>query len=111
MPSPHAHMMHSLLSLSGSVTAGAGAIGRVAADKYEPLTYRSNMNLQFGMVAARPDDCFLMASDGLWDTLDPVQVRQPQGSRPIVPPRTFTPTPSLMRGTRDVSEASNVFRR
>jgi len=54
----------------------AGAIGRVAADKYEPLTYRSNMNLQFGMMAARPDDCFLMASDGLWDTLDPVQARQ-----------------------------------
>ncbi len=33
------------------------------------------MNLQFGMVAAQADDAFLMASDGLWDTLDPVQVR------------------------------------
>ena len=62
--------------LTGSVTLGSGAIGRVAADKYEPLTYRSNLNLQFGMVAAQPDDIFLLASDGLWDTLDPVQARQ-----------------------------------
>ena len=52
----------------------AGAIGGVAADKYDALKYRENMNLQFGMVAAQPNDIFLMASDGLWDTLDPVQV-------------------------------------
>ena len=52
----------------------AGAIGAVAADKYEPSKYREGMNLQFGMVAARPSDVFLMASDGLWDALDPVQV-------------------------------------
>ncbi len=56
------------------VTRHAGAIGSVAADKYEPSKYRDGMNLQFGMVAARPSDMFLLASDGLWDTLDPVQV-------------------------------------
>ena len=53
----------------------AGAIGAIAADKYEPSKYRAGLNLQFGMVAAQADDAFLMASDGLWDTLDPVQVR------------------------------------
>ena len=52
----------------------AGAIGAIAADKYEPSKYRAGMNLQFGMIAAQADDMFLMASDGLWDTLDPVQV-------------------------------------
>ncbi len=61
------------------VTMPAGAIGAVAADKYDPLKYRENMNLQFGMVAAQPDDIFLMASDGLWDTLDPVQVTEGPG--------------------------------
>ena len=54
--------------------ATIGAVGAVAADKYEPSKFRAGMNLQFGMVAARPEDVFLMASDGLWDTLDPVQV-------------------------------------
>ena len=52
----------------------AGAIGQIAADKREPSKFRTGMNLQFGMIAAACHDEFLMASDGLWDTLDPVQV-------------------------------------
>ena len=65
-----------------------GATGGVAADKYDPLKYRENMNLQFGMVAAQPDDIFLMASDGLRDTLDPVQV----GHQPVMPHHTTAST-------------------
>jgi hypothetical protein len=48
------------------VDSHTGAIGAVAADKFEPCRLRSRMNLQYGMVAAEPPDIFLMASDGLW---------------------------------------------
>ena len=34
-------------------------------------------NLQYGVAVAAEDDVFLSATDGVWDTLDPVQVRLP----------------------------------
>ena len=71
--------MTRLLAQSGGPQCEhAGAIGAVASEKYDKFRMRENTNLQFGMVAARAADMFLIASDGLWDTLDPVQSGPPQ---------------------------------
>ena len=53
---------------------GAGAIGKDAMlekGRLNPAT-----NLQYGVTVATEDDVFLAATDGIWDTLDPVQVRE-----------------------------------
>ena len=86
---PFMHKPIQMTHAAGFMTAGA--IGAISADRYEPDKYRAGMNLQFGMVAAQPNDAFLMASDGLWDTLDPVQVRHS-----TAPSSTLTLTPTQL---------------
>ena len=57
----------------------AGAIGKDAMleqGRLNPAT-----NLQYGVAVATEDDVFLAATDGVWDTLDPVQARFQAGSR------------------------------
>lgn len=52
-----------------------GAIGKDAMAEKGKLN--ANTNLQYGVTIAAGDDVFLSATDGVWDTIDPVQAGTP----------------------------------